>query len=502
MKLGLVLATALLLVAAPTAAAQTVVTQSNLHGWQLQTVPADPDSVTQPSLAFETGPAGPPNGFGSLQLSPGSNGDSTAAARNPDYDAVPLADVDAIDYWTFADEPPETGLAPRVILTVDLDGDFDTDDDSDLWIFDPLFQQPPPEVVPFSGVIEDRWQFWSTFEGGWYSSGGLAGSGPSENEVVGIGTLRTAAPNAVLRNGPNGRGAVRVGAGGGPEWDDFVGNVDGFSISVTGSSQTFDFEPDTDGDSLVDSKDNCPTVSNPNQANADGDAQGDVCDPDDDNDGVPDTSDPCVGACPATPDDRPPTVDITAPAPNAQVNPATGERLSATATDDHGVSQVAFIDSGGIICTDTTAPFECEYDPTGDDVGKNTIIAVATDTAGQTGIDLVRVKVDAFLPRKVSLGVTPKSDESTPFRFTARGSVSLPAGVTKDEGCSGHVAIRLRRGTRTVASGNANVRSDCTYSRSFGVASSQEGSILVTARFAGNDVLKARSAKAVSVQAG
>jgi len=37
--------------------------------------------------------------------------------------------------------------------------------------------------------------------------------------------------------------------------------------------------------------DNCPTTSNPTQANNDGDAQGDVCDSDDDNDGVPDSSD-------------------------------------------------------------------------------------------------------------------------------------------------------------------------------------------------------------------
>jgi hypothetical protein len=50
---------------------------------------------------------------------------------------------------------------------------------------------------------------------------------------------------------------------------------------------------DTDGDGVLDTADNCPLVSNPNQANADGDAQGDVCDPDDDNDGVADTADNC-----------------------------------------------------------------------------------------------------------------------------------------------------------------------------------------------------------------
>lgn len=48
---------------------------------------------------------------------------------------------------------------------------------------------------------------------------------------------------------------------------------------------------DRDGDKVADAVDNCPDVSNANQANFDRDAQGDVCDADDDNDGRPDTTD-------------------------------------------------------------------------------------------------------------------------------------------------------------------------------------------------------------------
>jgi Tol biopolymer transport system component len=51
---------------------------------------------------------------------------------------------------------------------------------------------------------------------------------------------------------------------------------------------------DTDGDGVPDATDNCPSIFNPSQANADGDAQGDACDPDDDNDGIPDATDPIV----------------------------------------------------------------------------------------------------------------------------------------------------------------------------------------------------------------
>jgi hypothetical protein len=46
---------------------------------------------------------------------------------------------------------------------------------------------------------------------------------------------------------------------------------------------------DTDGDGIIDGLDNCVSVSNANQANFDGDSQGDACDADDDNDGLLDT---------------------------------------------------------------------------------------------------------------------------------------------------------------------------------------------------------------------
>jgi len=53
-------------------------------------------------------------------------------------------------------------------------------------------------------------------------------------------------------------------------------------------------EQDTDRDGYPNTSDNCPFAANPDQANIDGDAMGDLCDDDIDGDGVPNASDNCV----------------------------------------------------------------------------------------------------------------------------------------------------------------------------------------------------------------
>jgi hypothetical protein len=58
-------------------------------------------------------------------------------------------------------------------------------------------------------------------------------------------------------------------------------------------------DEDADDDAVLDATDNCPSVSNPDQLNFDGDPFGDACDPDDDNDGLGD--DPAIDHCPLEP---------------------------------------------------------------------------------------------------------------------------------------------------------------------------------------------------------
>ena len=111
------------------------------------------------------------------------------------------------------------------------------------------------------------------------------------------------------------------------------------------------------------------------------------------------------------------------------------------------MARVAFLDDGVVVCVDDVAPFECAYKPTGDDVGRNTLIAIAQDGAGQTGVDFRAVGVARFKPA-LTAATTPKRDKKRPYRYTTSGALVLPAGVTPEQACAGGgtVAVQFTAG--------------------------------------------------------
>ena len=90
-----------------------------------------------------------------------------------------------------------------------------------------------------------------------------------------------------------------------------------------------------------------------------------------------------------------PTVSITAPSSGALVS-GTAVSLSATASDDVGVSRVDFYrDSNILLGTDNTSPYGISWNSTSTTSGAHTIFAVATDTVGNTRTSsVVSVTVD------------------------------------------------------------------------------------------------------------
>jgi hypothetical protein len=68
-----------------------------------------------------------------------------------------------------------------------------------------------------------------------------------------------------------------------------VSNPDQADSNSNGIGDACELVADADGDGVDDASDNCPAVPNPLQEDFDNDAQGDACDTDDDNDGLLDT---------------------------------------------------------------------------------------------------------------------------------------------------------------------------------------------------------------------
>jgi hypothetical protein len=91
------------------------------------------------------------------------------------------------------------------------------------------------------------------------------------------------------------------------------------------------------------------------------------------------------------PIDNPPSVSITNPAEGATVSGTVN--VTASATDDHGVSKVEFFVDNVSVLVDNSAPFEYAWNTTTVADGAHTIKAVATDTANQTGQDVHNVTV-------------------------------------------------------------------------------------------------------------
>jgi len=65
------------------------------------------------------------------------------------------------------------------------------------------------------------------------------------------------------------------------------------SCSPDDAVRSLNLVADTDNDGFSDDSDNCPSISNPDQADLDRDGQGDVCDEDQDNDGILNANDNC-----------------------------------------------------------------------------------------------------------------------------------------------------------------------------------------------------------------
>lgn len=101
----------------------------------------------------------------------------------------------------------------------------------------------------------------------------------------------------------------------------------------------------------------------------------------------------CLIACSGgTTDTTPPTVSLSAPANGATVSGTA--TLSASASDNVGVSRVEFYVDGTLVLSDTTAPYSTTWNTTSAANGSHTLMARAFDAAGNTTSSSVTVTVN------------------------------------------------------------------------------------------------------------
>jgi large repetitive protein len=234
-----------LVLAVPAVFAQTLtVTGSDLQGWTLVASDGTGDEPP-PSTYLAPGYETPPLGDGSLHLNVGENGNDASQARTNAFAGVRIADITALSYSTFTqvDATATAGdQAAYLLFHVDTDGNLATAD-TQLWWFEPLYQsaaffpsnpQGPPAM--------DVWQEWDARNGGWYTQGGLAGSGPGAN-VKSFADILAVAPNATIITA--GTGGVRIVTGfGSGAWDNYSGAADELRFAHGATDVTYDFEPD------------------------------------------------------------------------------------------------------------------------------------------------------------------------------------------------------------------------------------------------------------------
>jgi len=154
------------------------------------------------------------------------------------------------------------------------------------------------------------------------------------------------------------------------------------------------------------------------------------------------------------------------------------------------------------VCEDLGAPYECAYQPRGGDVGRNTLVAIAVDGANQTTSIVRAVTVRRFSSPGLNLSPRPTRDRTAPYSFRVTGRLDRPTQVAPSQGCSGRVAITAKRGTRTIKTFSTSLTRTCQYATTIRFRTRVASRVRLIAKFEGNDVITARSARSRTVRLG
>jgi len=146
-----------------------------------------------------------------------------------------------------------------------------------------------------------------------------------------------------------------------------------------------------------------------------------------------------VNNAPPPPDTTPPTVSITSPAAGATVSGTI--TISATASDNVGVTKVDFLVDGALLSTDTTAPYSAPWNTTTATNGSHTLSARAFDAANnQTTSAPVGVTVSNTAAPTLTVTATGRGGERV---SSSPAGIDVAVGQTQSASFAAGTSITL-----------------------------------------------------------
>src|SRR5207249_11021794 len=145
---------------------------------------------------------------------------------------------------------------------------------------------------------------------------------------------------------------------------------------------------------------------------------------------LPGSSSPPPPPPPPPPDTTPPAVSITAPANGATVSGSV--TVTASASDNVGVTAVTISVDGTTLCVDNPASYSCSWDTTTTTNASHTISATATDAAGNTGTAPVVSVTVSNVPPDTTPPTISITAPATPATVSGTVSVTASASDNRD----------------------------------------------------------------------
>jgi hypothetical protein len=121
----------------------------------------------------------------------------------------------------------------------------------------------------------------------------------------------------------------------------------------------------------------------------------------------------------------------------------------------------------------------------------------------QTAFATRSVTVPRFTAPRLSVRTTPRTDTTSPYRFTTTGRLTPAASVSPAKGCRGVVAVQIKAGSKTISTRRVTLSKDCTYRSRVAFTLPRRlrtRTLRVQATYAGNSVLNRKSSPQITVR--